>query len=69
VLLLFDVDDEVVAVRTVSANNADEAQKIAHGARLAYRRSAGYQLWQQGKRIAATFPNDAKQSRGSDLVA
>jgi hypothetical protein len=69
VLLLFDLDDEVIAVRTISAGDAIEAQKIAQGAQLAHGKCAGYQLWQLGKRIAATFPNDSKPSHGSNLVA
>jgi hypothetical protein len=69
VLLLFDFDDEVVAVRTISAGNDAEARKIALGAELAHMPSAGYQLWRQGKLLSGSFPTEAELPRGVGLVA
>jgi hypothetical protein len=56
ILLLFDGDDQVAAVRTIAAADARAAEKIASVTRLAHQDCAGYQLWRAGERIAQTYP-------------
>ncbi len=56
ILLLFDDDDQVAAVRTIAAADARTADRIASVTRLAHQRAAGYQLWYAGERVAQTYP-------------
>jgi len=55
-LLLFDTNDSVSVVRTISAESDATARKIAQTAQLAHAACAGYQLWRDGKQVAKTFP-------------
>ena len=56
ILLLFDVDDDVVAVRTIAAPGEIMARRIATDAETAHGGCVGYQLWRGGRRIAQTYP-------------
>jgi len=58
VLLHFDEDDRVIAVRTIAAKNDAQACRIARMTQLAHATAAaGYQLWRKGRRVAAAFPS------------
>ena len=60
-LLLFDWDDSVASVQTIRSKTNDQALQIADVVIRTRPRLAGYQLWQQGQRIAATFPVEKGQ--------
>jgi hypothetical protein len=60
ILLLFDVDDDVVAVRTIAARDEAAACRIARDAETAHRMCVGYQLWRGGHRVAQTYPADSR---------
>ncbi len=55
-ILLFDWDDTVSVAHLIRANSPERAMSIADVMALAYPRLAGYQLWQDGRRIGSTFP-------------
>ena len=55
-LLLFDWDDTVASVQTVRSKSDSEALHVADVVMKTRPRLAGYQLWQKGQRVAATFP-------------
>jgi hypothetical protein len=67
-MLLFDWDDCVSDVRTLRARDSTEAARIANVTVLAHPDSAGYQLWQGGRKVIGTYPQSAS-STGSSLAA
>ncbi len=68
-LLMFDWDDSVGSVLTVRRKSDGGALHIADVLMRSRPRLAGYQLWQQGQRVAATFPATHEQLGRSALSA
>jgi hypothetical protein len=57
-LLLFDWDDAVIKVRTIRAEDAGRARQSAETVMLSMPGLAGYQLWQNGRLVMGTFPQN-----------
>ena len=64
VLLLFNWDDDVEAVKHLRASDPNGAVRLAETIALAHPRSAGYQIWLQGRRISATYPVEVRRHSG-----
>jgi hypothetical protein len=57
-LLLFDWDDAVVKVQIIRADDPSRARHTAETVMLTMPGLAGYQLWQKGRLVMGTFPQN-----------